>query len=199
MSDKGHPGAPGSPPGPSDGGREAPGPGEKGEAPTRSPWNTIHSSKDMNWRTPPILFQQLDDEFDFKLDAAASPENALCPDFLHESDNALEVEWTTKTDGAVFLNPPYGRDVKRWVEKAYRESSKGLTVVILVMACTETQWWRQYVWKADEVRLVQGRVQFLDCNGKPRAAAPKGSAVIVFRPHWEGPPRVTLMEQRRRE
>jgi len=162
-----------------------------------SAWKVIHSSKDMSWRTPPELFNHLNREFHFGLDAAASNENTLCDYYLPEKEDALNTDWSRLTfhGNSVWLNPPYGRTVHKWVKKAYQESRKGLTVVLLIMACTETKWWGEYVWKADEVRLIQGRLRFLDSSGKPQNAAPKGSAIVVFRPHWEGPPRVSLMPQ----
>lgn len=161
-----------------------------------SSWRVIHSSADASWRTPPALYAELNREFGFALDAAATAENALAPEYLNEAQDALEIEWPTR--GPVWLNPPYGREVGRWLEKAWLESRRGLTVVVLVMACTETRWWREFVWKADEVRFIQGRVRFLDRTGQPRAAAPKGSALVVFRPHWEGPPRAVLYHQQER-
>jgi hypothetical protein len=81
------------------------------------------------------------------------------------------------------------------LEKAHTESRKGPTVVMLVMACTETKWWREYAWRADEIRLVQRRVKFQRSTGELAGAAPKGSAVIIFHSQWDGPPRVTLMDQ----
>jgi len=167
----------------------------------QKPWDIIHSSADDCWRTPPEVFGPLNDVFHFQLDAAASHVDALCDCYIAEEDDALGprpwMDYLPRPDRepAAFCNPPYGRQVGQWVERAYEESRRGLTVVLLVMACTETKWWRNFVWKADEVWLVQGRIRFLDRNGKRRAAAPKGSAIVIFRPHWDGPPRVTLWAQ----
>tara|TARA_R110001583_G_scaffold44829_16_gene141880 strand:- start:1612 stop:2094 length:483 start_codon:yes stop_codon:yes gene_type:complete len=158
-----------------------------------STWNIIHSSEDMSWRTPRQLFDLLDDEFHFDLDAAASATNALCDRYFTEQDDALAQDWLSSQ--SVWCNPPYGRDLHRWMAKAYAESRKGPTVVMLVMACTETKWWREYAWRADEIRLIQRRVKFLRSSGKSAGPAPKGSAVIIFHSSWDGPPRVTLMNQ----
>jgi phage N-6-adenine-methyltransferase len=158
-----------------------------------SPWNVIHSSNDMAWRTPQRLFDQLDKEFDFELDAAASSANALCPQYFTEEDDALTQDWSGYQ--SVWCNPPYGRELHRWLRKAHTESRKGPTVVMLVMACTETKWWREHAWRADEIRFIQGRVKFARSTGELAGAAPKGSAVIIFHSQWDGPPRVTLMNQ----
>ena len=147
----------------------------------------------MAWRTPRRLFDLLDSEFHFDLDAAASADNTLCKNYFTAQDDALTRDWSGYR--SVWCNPPYGRELHRWMAKAFIESRHGPTVVMLVMACTETRWWRDYAWRADEIRLVQGRVKFLKSTGKPAGAAPKGSAVIIFHPSWDGPPRVVLMNQ----
>ena len=158
-----------------------------------SDWSVIHSSNDMAWRTPQRLFDLLDSEFHFDLDAAASADNALCENYFTAQEDALTRDWSRYK--SVWCNPPYGRELHRWMAKAFIESRHGPTVVMLVMACTETRWWRDYAWRADEIRLVQGRIKFTRSTGEPAGAAPKGSAVIIFHPSWNGPPRVVLMNQ----
>tara|TARA_R110002050_G_scaffold236063_3_gene371975 strand:- start:1801 stop:2334 length:534 start_codon:yes stop_codon:yes gene_type:complete len=162
-------------------------------------WKVIHSSKNDCWRTPPRLFNLLDTEFNFGLDAAATINSKLCerymgPDHRAEScRDALSASW--HSSNAVFCNPPYGRKVGRWVEKAWKESrDMKSTVVVLVMSCTDTAWWHDYAMKADEIRLLRGRVRFLREDGSKAAAAPKGSAILVFRGYvppegWPGGPR----------
>ena len=85
----------------------------------------------------------------------------------------------------------------RWVRRAYLESQCcNRTVVCLTMASTDTQWWAEWVWKASEVRFVVGRVHFLNANGMPQAACPKGSAIVVFDPGYDGPPRVSMWDRK---
>lgn len=163
-----------------------------------SPWAVIHSSKDDTWRTPDDLFAVIDREFRFKLDAAALAASALCADYFgpdhHDPDkrDAFAAEWPA---APIWLNPPYGRDVGRWLDCAWQWSQRGSVVACLVMACTDVAWWHDTVNKADEVRLLRGRVRLLrGDSGEPAAAAPKGSALVVFRPHvpaegWPGGPR----------
>ena len=43
------------------------------------------SSKNNNWCTPQLYFDELDLEFHFVLDAAANEKSAKCKDFLHQS------------------------------------------------------------------------------------------------------------------
>jgi len=151
-------------------------------------WNIIHSSKNMEWRTPKMIFDALDREFGFEVDAAASPANALCDHYWTVDDNSLSIDWSTTITSAtgggptVFLNPPYGRGLGAWVDKAIEQQARGCTVVMVLMACTDTKWWAKLWNSAHEVRFVTGRVKFLDRNGKEQNAAPKGTAIVVFRP-----------------
>jgi phage N-6-adenine-methyltransferase len=160
-------------------------------------WKVIHSSKDLDWRTPKSLFDVLDVEFGFTLDAAATNNNKLCSQYLGPDNpnpklqDALTAHWV----GSVYCNPPYGREVVKWVKHGWQQAQQGATVVMLVMACTDTAWWHDFAWLADEIRLVRGRVRFDRADGTPAAAAPKGSAILIFRSHvppngWAGGPRV---------
>ena len=75
------------------------------------------------------------------------------------------------------MNPPYGREIKYWIQKAYEESLKGATVVCLIPARTDTTYWHNYIFgKASEVRFVKGRLKF----GDGKNSTPFPSAVIVF-------------------
>ena len=77
------------------------------------------------------------------------------------------------------MNPPYGREIGKWVAKAYEEAAKGSTVVCLLPARTDTAWWHDYCMKG-EIRFLRGRVHFL-VNGVRSNAAPFPSAVVIFR------------------
>tara|TARA_A100001515_G_scaffold136010_1_gene127353 strand:+ start:2074 stop:2724 length:651 start_codon:yes stop_codon:yes gene_type:complete len=150
-------------------------------------WKAIHSSENDTWRTPKPLFDRLDREFGFGLDAAALKHTALVekyfgPDHSDASrQDALSVDWDADV---VYCNPPYGRKVGDWVKKGWQESLKGKTVVMLVMACTDTIWWHDWAWRADQIRLMKGRVPFRREDGSKASSAPKGSAILVFSPKF---------------
>lgn len=130
------------------------------------------SSKSDDWETPRWLFAQLDYEFRFNLDPCATPENAKCRRYFTKQENGLEKDW----DGVVFMNPPYGKEIGKWVQKAYSESLLGITVVCLLPARTDTLWWHAYCMKG-EVRFIKGRLKF----GGSKNSAPFPSAVVIFR------------------
>lgn len=140
---------------------------------------TVHfSSATPEWYTPLDFFQVLDAEFNFTLDPCCTHENAKCARHFTQADNGLAQDWGTET---VFMNPPYGREIKDWMRKAYEASLAGAVVVCLVPARTDTAWWHDYAIKGEN-RFLRGRLKF----GGATTSAPFPSAVVVFRPPFEG-------------
>jgi hypothetical protein len=77
------------------------------------------------------------------------------------------------------MNPPYGRDIPKWMKKAYEEArDNGALVVAFVPARVDTEWWHRYAVKATEVRFPIGRVKFAGADNM----APFPVAVVIFRP-----------------
>lgn len=131
-----------------------------------------------DWATPPSVFDPLNAEFGFTLDVCASTENTKVEWFFDEQADALNLPWG---NGVCWMNPPYGRDLGRWVQKAYESSQGGATVVCLVPARTDTAWWHDWVEGKAETRFVRGRIKF---NGALKDA-PFPSVVLVYRPAME--------------
>lgn len=134
----------------------------------------LFSSSKSEWETPKALFDELDSEFGFTLDPCATVENAKCEKFYTKADDGLKQDWS---DEVVFMNPPYGREIYRWMGKAYRESLKGATVVCLVPSRTDTKWWHDWA-KRGAVRFIKGRLKF----GNAKNSAPFPSAIVIFKP-----------------
>ena len=135
---------------------------------------TIFSSDSVDWSTPNDLFDRLDEKYSFTLDPCASETNSKCDEYFTIEDDGLVQDWSGHT---VFMNPPYGRIISKWVKKAFEESKKLDTkVVCLLPARTDTQWWHKYCMKADEIYFIKGRLKFGDSIN----AAPFPSAVVVF-------------------
>lgn len=132
------------------------------------------SSRTDEWETPFSLFKILNKEFNFTLDPCATRQNAKCKRFYTKEVDGLSMSWKGET---VFMNPPYGKPIGFWIRKAFEESRCGATVVCLIPARTDTAYWHDYVMKADEIRLIRGRLKF----GKARNSAPFPSAIVVFR------------------
>lgn len=134
----------------------------------------MFSSKTDLWSTPWNFFEKLNDEFHFTLDPCSTHENAKCyKHFTIEEDGLLQ-DWGNEV---VFCNPPYGRQIKDWVKKAYEESQKdNTTVVMLIPARTDTIYFHEYIYHKAEVRFIKGRLKF----GDAKNAAPFPSMVVIF-------------------
>lgn len=126
------------------------------------------------WSTPQDFFDELNAEFNFTLDPCATRENAKCARFFTVEDDGLKQDWQGET---VFCNPPYGREIGKWVKKCYEESKKpGTTVVMLIPARTDTSYFHDYIYgKAREIRFIRGRLKF----GDAKNSAPFPSMVVV--------------------
>ncbi|MDT4199074.1 DNA N-6-adenine-methyltransferase [Staphylococcus haemolyticus] len=137
--------------------------------------NVHFSSKSNEWTTPQHLFDELNQEFNFTLDPCATEENAKCSKHFTIEDDGLSKDWS---NDVVFMNPPYGREIKKWIKKAYEESLNGATVVCLIPARTDTMYWRDFIFdKADDIRFLKGRLKF----GNGKNSAPFPSAIVVYK------------------
>lgn len=136
------------------------------------------SSKDMTWCTPQAFFDGLNEEFRFSLDAAATDKSAKCQAYFTPETDGLKNPWNV--GGAVFCNPPYGREIGKWVRKAYEEAQSGTTVVMLIPARTDTTYFHDYIYGRAEIRFVRGRLKFTDEEGKSYAPAPFPSMVVIY-------------------
>lgn len=135
-------------------------------------------SESDNWWTPLDLFEQLDDEFHFTVDAAASAKNALCDRYYNKRDNGLAQSWKGET---VWCNPPYGTVLAQWVRKGYEESiTNGVTSVFLIPARVDTNYWHEYIFGKAEIRFIRGRLKFEGPLGG--GSAPFPAAIVIFRP-----------------
>lgn len=132
----------------------------------------MFSSRSDEWETPQWLFDSLHTEFGFGLDVCATADNAKCERYYTKAEDGLAQDWS----GVCWMNPPYGREIGRWIEKAYESSLGGVTVVCLLPSRTDTKWWHEYVMRG-EVRFLRGRLKF----GGSKNSAPFPSAVVIFR------------------
>jgi site-specific DNA-methyltransferase (adenine-specific) len=148
----------------------------------------------LDWTTPYSLWQELNNEFHFELDAAACKHNLLnTPYFYTEEDDGLKKPWKNPT----YVNPPYGKNnIKPWLEKAYSEAHNGIRSVFLLPARTGTNWFHTYIWNRYDnqpyyykrLRLLKGRLEFHVCkhcypdyDSKPNTA-PFDSMIVIFDP-----------------
>lgn len=118
----------------------------------------LFSSKTDQWATPQDFFDSLDAEFHFDLDPCADETNHKTPEYFTKEDDGLSKDWSGRR---VFCNPPYGRAIGAWVEKAFREGTKdGTIVVLLIPARTDTKYFHDFILNRSEIRFVSGRLRF---------------------------------------
>ena len=135
--------------------------------------NVHFSSKTDLHATPQVFFDALDKEFKFETDVCALPENHKCERYFTPEQDGLKQAWT----GVCWMNPPYGRQIGSWMEKAYKSMLEGATVVCLVPSRTDTRWWHDYAMKG-QIRFIKGRLKF----GEAKNSAPFPSAIVIFAP-----------------
>lgn len=135
---------------------------------------TLFSKNSDEWQTPLDLFQDLDREFHFDLDACATHENAMCPEYFTREQDGLEQNWGGRT---VWCNPPYSQ-MKAWARKCFYEGHKPNTIVVmLIPSRTDTWWYQNYVLHRSEVRFIRGRLRFEGSDNN----APFPSALVIYR------------------
>lgn len=133
----------------------------------------LYSSRSDNWSTPDDLFFQLDNIFHFNLDPCSDDFNYKCDLHYTKKDDGLSKSWK---DHIVFCNPPYGRDIYKWVEKAYFESFDDNTLVVMLLpARTDTRWFHEFCLKYSRIYFIKGRIKF---SNKGRAPFP--SMICIF-------------------
>ena len=137
-------------------------------------------NKGRDWATDKELYERLNKEFNFTLDVCASEWNKKNDIYFSEKDNGLIQDWHKHI---CFMNPPYGKELGKWVEKAYNESRKGAVVVCLIPASTDLDWWHEFVLKG-EIRYLRGRPRFYTKEGKwQNTFSP--SVIVIFRKEKE--------------
>ena len=124
--------------------------------------NNEFKSKSEEYATPLDIVNPLIKEFDLQLDVCATKENAKCGSFFTKEDDALKQDWLFN----FWMNPPFGRNLGKWVEKAYTESKKHEVIGVLILPVrSNTNWWHKYIIDTKaEVRFLRGEIKFGDCK-----------------------------------
>lgn len=138
---------------------------------------SVHfSSVSDEWATPPEVLAELADEFargGFDLDpCCAGPDTACAPTWYTPADDGLVSPWF----GRVWLNPPYGRVIAKWMARAAEVARAGEVevVVCLVPARPGSRWYMAAKAAAEELggvhRELPGRLRFVPFGRNPRVA-----------------------------
>ena len=133
--------------------------------------NKLFFSSDLQTgKTPDDLYNILDNEFHFDFDPCPA---FLTPHCCIAKFDGLTINWKKSN----YCNPPYNNQ-KAWVEKAYNESLKNKTCVMLLPARTDTKLFHEFIFKkAHEIRFIKGRLRFKQYTN----SAPFPSMVVIFK------------------
>lgn len=154
-------------------------------------WDTMTSHSDdvrsqqNEWETPQTLYDHLEiSGGEFTWDLAASDNNHKAPYWFTVDNDSLVQDWSA-LHGRLFCNPPYGRDIKRWIEKAadMTDFSHNFDEIVMVIpARTDTSYWHEYIFDNPRasVDFLRGRLKF-ERDGLSGQPAPFASAVVTFR------------------
>lgn len=134
----------------------------------------LFSSKNMEWETPHDLYDRLNEEFAFTCDVAVSHCNHKHQHYFTAEIDGLRQPW----QGVCWCNPPYGRNIGKWLKKAHVEAQNGVTTVMLIPARTDTKWFHEYIYGRYKIRFIKGRLKF---NGS-KDGAPFPSMIVIFAP-----------------
>jgi hypothetical protein len=137
----------------------------------------IHSPRAIttSWLTPPAILDALGGADSFDLDPCAAPEPRPWPTARHHIslpvDGLLE-PW----HGRIWLNPPYGAAVGRWLSKL-ADHGQGTA---LIFARTETASFAAHVWKrATALLFLEGRLHFHLADGNRARCNSGGPSCLI--------------------
>jgi site-specific DNA-methyltransferase (adenine-specific) len=117
-----------------------------------------------DWATPKEFLEGLEQEFGELFDP--------CP--LKSKFDGLSIEWNQVN----YINPPYSRKLKEaFIRKAYEESQKGKTCIMLLPVSTSTKIFHEVIYPNAEIRFIKGRLKF---NGL-KTAGQMDNMVVIFR------------------
>lgn len=120
----------------------------------------MFSSKKDDWETPQTLFDKMNAIYNFSYDLAASDDNTKCEHYFTKENDSLATDWT-KIKGNLWLNPPYGRDLRKWVQKAYESSlERQGVIVMLIPSRTDTSYWHDFIFNKAKIDFLRGRLKF---------------------------------------
>lgn len=141
----------------------------------------LFSSDKMDWETPDDFFQYWNRALKFTLDGAANETNHKVDRWCGPggiAEDGLFHDWQGEI---VWLNPPYGRELPKWVEKARVEGTKSGTIVIcLIPARTDTKWAHDNLWQARHIFLLKGHLKFVGAEH----SAPFPSMIVYYDGDW---------------
>lgn len=144
----------------------------------------LHSSERHDWETPDEVLELVRKVGRIGLDPCTTEANPCDAEtwFFPGQEDGLKADWCRYVmfDGTevVYVNPPYGRGIRRWIQKCCDESKRGAEIVALVPSRTDTAWFRNAWDHSSSACFWQSRIVFRGAE----AGAPFPSAVFYWGP-----------------
>lgn len=141
----------------------------------------LMSSADQTWNTPRWFLDRVESALCQRIGLdpcsnATSEVRAIVEYRLERDQDGLALPW--RGFGPVFVNPPFGREITKWMERCSTEG-QGAEIVALVPARTDTAWWHGAAISADAIILWRGRIAFR-IRDKDRGNAPFPSSIFYW-------------------
>lgn len=124
-----------------------------------------------DWLTPPEIIKALGP---FDWDPCCPPEMPwpTAVRMIHLPSDGLFGHWF----GRVWLNPPYGPETGKWLEKLANHGDG----IALIFARTETEMFHRFAWGlADAMLFLRGRLHFHHVDGTRAPANAGGPSVLI--------------------
>lgn len=115
----------------------------------------------------------------FDLDVCCSTENVPCfKYFKYLEQDGLKENWEKYN----WCYPPFS-EAKKWTQKAYGESLKGNTSLLLLQVKTDTAYWHDYILNNENVKIywLKKGHRFISQSGKEMRVYNKPLALVLFR------------------
>ncbi len=135
-----------------------------------------------DWNTDPGSLELVRRVGRIDYDPCSNPASLVAADLEHSLEgghDGLAADWSlyVKHGGLVFENNPYSQQ-KLWTAKTIEQAAKGVSIIMLIPARTDTRAWHDLKGVADVIAFRKGRITFWQ-NGAPAPApAPFPSAFI---------------------
>lgn len=131
------------------------------------------NKKSVEWYTPEWIFDELAVKFNMDPSSPHDMETCVPANIKYNIfDDGLSLAWT----GRVWLNPPYGRDIDKWIGKMIDHNNG----IALVFSRTDAKWCQECMLRCSAMLFIQGRIQFVPGNENKHKVGGSGAGSVFF-------------------
>lgn len=146
----------------------------------------LFTSDAQTWNTPECIIERVRKVDDVSLDPCSNDGSIVCAAEewrLERGEDGLARPWSLT--GIVYVNPPYD-DLATWAKKMASEAARGVQIVALIPARTDTQAFHRFILPTcDAIAFWEGRLSF-------GSGPPKASRQVAMFSGWDDRPVVQL-------